>query len=96
MRRSDRNAVAAISNGEPVGARPKSNGRSEPDTAPVDLVAILASLQTMRDGDFSVRLPGSWIGLAGRIADTFNEIVATNQQMAEGVEARRSSGGQGG
>ena len=37
----------------------------------------------MRDGDFSVRLPGSWTGLAGKIADTFNEIVAANQQMAQ-------------
>ena len=48
-----------------------------------DLSVILASLQTMRDGDFSVRLPGSWTGLAGKIADTFNSIVAANQQMAE-------------
>ena len=37
----------------------------------------------MRDGDFSVRLPGAWIGLAGKIADTFNDIVAANQQMAQ-------------
>jgi HAMP domain-containing protein/signal transduction histidine kinase/DNA-binding response OmpR family regulator len=37
----------------------------------------------MRDGDFSVRLPGSWTGLDGKIADTFNEIVAANQQMAQ-------------
>ena len=48
-----------------------------------DLSVILASLQTMRDGDFSVRLPGSWTGLAGKIADTFNYIVAANQQMAQ-------------
>jgi len=36
----------------------------------------------MRDGDFSVRLPDSWTGMAGKLADTFNEIVAANQQMA--------------
>src|SRR5579885_3822514 len=48
-----------------------------------DLSIVLGALQTMRDGDFSVRLPGSWTGLAGKIADTFNEIVAANQQMAE-------------
>jgi len=41
----------------------------------------------MRNGDFSVRLPGYWTGLAGKIADTFNEIVAANQQMTE--ELRR-------
>jgi HAMP domain-containing protein/CheY-like chemotaxis protein/signal transduction histidine kinase len=53
---------------------------AEPVSA--DLSVILASLQTMRAGDFSVRLPGSWTGLAGKIADTFNDIVAVNQQMA--------------
>ena len=37
----------------------------------------------VRDGDFSVRLPGSWIGLAGKVADTFNHIVSANQQMAK-------------
>src|ERR1700688_2632259 len=60
----------------------KNNGRSAPGSAP-DLTVILASLQTMRDGDFSVRLPGSWTGLEGKIADTFNEIVSANQQMAQ-------------
>jgi HAMP domain-containing protein len=40
----------------------------------------------MRDGNFSVRLPGSWTGIAGKIADTFNEIVANNQQMAEELQ----------
>ncbi len=37
----------------------------------------------MRDGDFTVRLPGTWVGLAGKVADTFNEIVAANQHMAQ-------------
>ncbi len=37
----------------------------------------------MRDGDFSVRLPGAWTGLEGKIADTFNEIVSANEQMAQ-------------
>jgi HAMP domain-containing protein len=36
----------------------------------------------MQAGDFSVRLPGSWTGLPGKIADTFNNIVSTNEQMA--------------
>ena len=33
-------------------------------------------------GDFSVRLPGDQTGLSGKIADTFNEIVAANERMA--------------
>ncbi len=47
-----------------------------------DLGVILASLQTMSDGDFSVRLPSSWTGLAGKLADTFNDIASSNQQIA--------------
>jgi len=46
------------------------------------LVAILQSLQTMKNGDFSVRLPVSWTGLPGKIADHFNEIVTANERMA--------------
>src|SRR5580765_2142514 len=51
-----------------------------------DLAVVLSSLQTMRDGDFSVRLPGAWTGLAGKLADTFNEIVKANQQMASDLK----------
>src|ERR1044071_8135460 len=47
------------------------------------LSILLGKLQSMRDGDFSVRLPGDWTGLQGKIADTFNEIVAANQKMAD-------------
>ncbi|HXW92888.1 MAG TPA: HAMP domain-containing protein [Terriglobales bacterium] len=57
------------------------------ESASADLTVVLAALQTMRDGDFSVRLPGFWTGLGGKIADTFNDIVAANQEMAE--ELRR-------
>src|ERR1700736_781557 len=85
----DRNAVASA-NGSP-SRTPKNSGKNgsvavaEPADAHLDVV--LAQLQAVRDGNFSVRLPGSWIGLPGKIADTFNEIVAANQQMAK--ELRR-------
>src|SRR3954453_7763854 len=48
-----------------------------------DLRPILHALQAVRFGDFTVRLPSDCTGLAGKIADTFNEIVAANQHMAE-------------
>ena len=47
---------------------------------------LLRALQAVRDGDFSVRLPGDWTGLEGKIADTFNEIVASNARMASELE----------
>ncbi len=87
MKRTDpaKTAATATVEAEPVAKRAKSNGQT---TAGEELFAanmsvILASLQTMRDGDFSVRLPGNWTGLPGKIADTFNDIVAANQQMAK-------------
>jgi len=39
-------------------------------------------LLRMRDGDFAARLPSTWTGVEGKVADTFNEIVAANEQMA--------------
>ena len=87
MKRTDpaKTAATATVEAEPVAKSAKSNGQT---TASEELFAanmsvILASLQTMRDGDFSVRLPGNWTGLPGKIADTFNDIVAANQQMAK-------------
>src|SRR6201998_4443892 len=84
MKRNDRNAATATVDSA-AKASEKNNGHSNgtAEAASADFTAILASLQTMRDGDFSVRLPGSWTGLAGKIADTFNDIVAANQQMAQ-------------
>src|SRR5579871_2588455 len=79
-------------NSSSAGAAPatetKSAGRQNGQTVAlaespsVDLTIILASLQKMQEGDFSVRLPGSWTGLPGKIADTFNDIIAANEQMA--------------
>lgn len=61
--------------------------QAELQARPEDLALILASLQTMRDGDFTVRLPVAWAGLYGKIADTVNDIVAANEQMS--IELKR-------
>jgi HAMP domain-containing protein/CheY-like chemotaxis protein/signal transduction histidine kinase len=69
--------------------KPRSNGDSTSvaEQNPPELVLILERMQAMRDGDFSVRLPGSWTGLSGKLADTFNEIAMANQRIAK--ELRR-------
>ena len=83
MKRTDQSTPTANTGGN-IGTNVKNNGQTgaHVEIAEVDLSVLLACLQTMRDGDFSVRLPGNWTGLAGKIADTFNDIVAANQQMA--------------
>ena len=42
---------------------------------------LLQALLALRDGDFSVRLPSDWTGLAGKVADTFNDIAAANARL---------------
>ncbi|MCC7346843.1 MAG: methyl-accepting chemotaxis protein, partial [Variibacter sp.] len=51
-----------------------------------ELGHLLGALQAVRVGDFSVRLRGDQTGIAGKIADTFNAIVAANQRMAQQLE----------
>ncbi len=84
MKRTDQGAAIANSSGT-IETNLKNNGQTaaRAEIGSTDLSVVLASLQTMRDGDFSVRLPGDWTGLAGKIADTFNDIVTANQQMAQ-------------
>src|SRR5450432_47543 len=60
--------------------KPPPNGKSDP------LQDLLHALQAMRGGDFSVRMTGDHLGIEGKIADTFNEIVAANQRMAQQLE----------
>jgi HAMP domain-containing protein/signal transduction histidine kinase/DNA-binding response OmpR family regulator len=62
----------------------RSNGKLNGEA--LDLHDLLHALQAVRVGDFSVRLPTDQTGLEGKIADTFNEIVAANQRMAEELE----------
>jgi HAMP domain-containing protein/CheY-like chemotaxis protein/signal transduction histidine kinase len=63
----------------------RANGEGiEP--ANLDMRELLRTLQAVRDGDFSVRLPSDQTGLAGKIADTVNEIILSNQQLAQELE----------
>ncbi len=60
--------------------KPYANGRPDPSQE------LLQALQAMRSGDFSVRMTGDHLGIDGKIADAFNEIVAANQRMAQQLE----------
>ena len=85
-----RNGTPVLSGQEESPIRkPKTNGHNTAvaEYDPAELVLILERMQAMRDGDFSVRLPGSWTGLSGKMADTFNEIAMANQRIAK--ELRR-------
>jgi HAMP domain-containing protein/CheY-like chemotaxis protein len=65
----------------PPPAAPAVNGKDA-----LDLNHLLYALQAVRVGDFSVRMAGNQLGIEGKIADTFNEIVAANERMAKQLE----------
>ena len=74
-----------------IGITPKKHsGRPDDDvsdpTAPIELQNLFRALRAVRAGDFSVRMGGEHDGLFGKIADTFNEIVASNERMAQQLE----------
>jgi methyl-accepting chemotaxis protein len=60
--------------------RPKTNGSD------LDTDQLLAALMAFKRGDFSTRLPDDWTGVPGKIADTFNAVIETNQRMTRELE----------
>src|SRR5438876_9857311 len=54
-----------------------------------DTGLLLQVLAGLKKGDFSARLPLEWTGIAGRIADAFNEVLERNERLP--VELERIS-----
>src|SRR5436190_1307134 len=52
----------------------------------VDSASLLKALKAFQRGDFSVRLPMNWLGMAGKIADTFNEVAEMNERLASELD----------
>src|SRR5690349_20846057 len=55
-------------------------------TDTLDEKLLLNTLVAVKKGDFSVRLPAEWTGLAGRISDAFNDVIERNEKMAQELE----------
>jgi HAMP domain-containing protein/signal transduction histidine kinase/CheY-like chemotaxis protein len=64
--------------------RPRHSSRLNGDG--LDNKQLLAALMAFKRGDFTVRLPDDWIGVGGKIADAFNDVIGTNQRMTEELE----------
>src|SRR5881392_1212812 len=62
-------------------ARPANGLRLNGDG--VDSRQLLTALVAFKRGDFSARLPDDWTGVAGKIADTFNDVIRSNQRMTQ-------------
>ena len=49
----------------------------------VDSKQLLAALMAFKHGDFSAHLPDDWTGVAGKIADTFNDVIRINERLTK-------------
>jgi HAMP domain-containing protein len=54
----------------------------DPSTNVAELTALLSALTSLKKGRQGVRLPQEWTGIAGKVADAFNEVVEQNERMA--------------
>src|SRR6266568_7371802 len=61
--------------------RPGNRSRFNDDI--LDAKQLLGALVAFKRGDFSARLPDDWDGIAGKIADTFNDAIRTNQRLTQ-------------
>ena len=68
-----------------------SQSRSASGNDVLDTSALLKTLMTFRDGDFSARLPVGRAGVAGIIASTLNDVLTLSERLA-GELARVSIG----
>jgi len=57
----------------PSGASRKAHENGD-DHSELDAEAVLSALVAFKKGNFSVRLPLTWTGVSGKVADTFNEV----------------------
>ena len=55
----------------------------EPVVNGSEMTALLSALTALRQGRSGVRLPLDWTGVAGKVADAFNDVVEQNERMAE-------------
>jgi CheY-like chemotaxis protein/HAMP domain-containing protein len=60
-----------------------------PDDNCVDAKVLLSVLAKVKGGDFTARMPLEWTGLAGKVADGFNDVIMSNQAL--GAELARVS-----
>ena len=52
----------------------------------IDAKMLLRTLTAVRKGDFSVRMPVDETGIAGKIADTLNDIIELNEKLCNELE----------
>jgi HAMP domain-containing protein/signal transduction histidine kinase/DNA-binding response OmpR family regulator len=83
--KSGRTRSRGKARGPQINKKSVGNGHAS-SGAELNQHELLEALHAMQAGDFSVRLPGHQTGVAGKICDAFNTIVAANQRIAQQLD----------
>ena len=70
----------------PLTKKTRRPNRAPSNGTDFDTGQLLAALMAFKRGDFSARLPEDWTGVSGKIADTFNTLIETNERMTRELE----------
>ena len=63
--------------------RLRSDNSSSLNGDQLDSKQLLAALTAFKRGDFSAQLPDDWTGIAGKVADTFNDVIRLNERLTQ-------------
>ena len=66
--------------------RKNGYGESDAELGPAQSRRILAALKAFSSGDFKARLPVTWTGTDGRIAEAFNECIVNAERITDEAE----------
>src|SRR5438067_2065081 len=70
----------------PLVTKTRPRKVSQTNGSELDTKQLLAALMAFKRGDFSARLPENWTGVPGKIADTFNLVIESNERMTRELE----------
>src|SRR5277367_4231920 len=61
-----------------------------------EMAVLLQALIALKKGQSNVCLPSEWLGVEGKVADAFNEVVEMNERLTAELERLRKSVGKEG
>jgi len=82
--------VSSKANGNGNGSKQHKNGNNG-TIDEIDSYELLRLLLEVKEGNFSVRMPGDKLGISGKICDTLNGIIQLNEALVEELTKARNT-----
>src|SRR6187431_3115192 len=82
--------ISSKSNGNGNGGKQQKNGNAG-SIDEIDSYELLRLLLEVKEGNFSVRMPGDKLGISGKICDTLNGIIQLNEALVEELTKARNT-----